>query len=635
MASRTLLAALVLTVGVTATAYERNQEPPRPAPPAPQGARDPAGRTPTGTAAIAGVVVAADASAQPMRHATVTLNGGGLRNPKQTVTDSAGRFLLADLPAASYSLSASKPAYVSIPYGAKQPGQPTTQIVLTDGQRVTVEMRLLRGAVLAGTILDQYSRPATQVRVQVMQYKTQGGQRRLVAGVGNNVSGGTDDRGAYRVFGLPPGDYFVSAVPQNNTDIRPVTADEVRWAQQGQRASVTGMAAALPPAPGPTVGFAPTFYPGVPDLSSATAITLGPGEERTGMDFQLQPVPTARIEGTVLDPDGRQPREPQLNLLPEERLTGQMPALGLPNEYGRVDANGKFTFTGVTPGRYTVFARANGPAAAPPPPPPPPPPSGGGRSAGPPAVQPAPPQPPAILWATAQVDVNGRDISNLALTLQPGLTVAGRVAFEGSTLPPPGDLTRVRVTVSQMEQNPIWNFNQTVSANQDGTFAIRGATPGRYRLSASVPSSPGPQGGPWVIKSVLANGRETLDSGLDIASDSVSGVVATFTDRLTDLTGTLLDGANHPTREFWVLVFSTDRTFWTPASRRVRPIRPGTDGKFRLSPWPPGEYYVVAVADGDQIDLTDTQGLERLAAMAFKITLAEGERKVQDLRLAR
>jgi len=90
-----------------------------------------------------------------------------------------------------------------------------------------------------------------------------------------------------------------------------------------------------------------------------------------------------------------------------------------------------------------------------------------------------------------------------------------------------------------------------------------------------------------------------------------------------------------PTREYWVMVFSTDRSHWTPQSRRTRVIRPNQEGRFRFAQWPPGEYYMVAVTDGDQMDLTDRAAMEQIAAVALKITLAEGEKKVQDLKLAR
>jgi len=129
----------------------------------------------------------------------------------------------------------------------------------------------------------------------------------------------------------------------------------------GSRPSVTVTAAAPPPPPqpGPTVGFSPIYYPGVADIAGATKITLATGEERAGLDFQLQTRPDRkRVEGDVIDPTGR-PASRQLNHDRGRAAVGAVPQLGLQSEFGNVDqATGKFTFRGVTPGRYTIFARS-------------------------------------------------------------------------------------------------------------------------------------------------------------------------------------------------------------------------------------------------------------------------------------
>jgi protocatechuate 3,4-dioxygenase beta subunit len=604
--------------------------------------RDPSAQAQTGAGVIAGTVVTTDTPSQPVRHATVTVSGGGLRSQRQTVTDTAGRFAVTDLPAGKFSLSASKPAYLQATYGKKQPGQGGTQIDLAAGQRTVVEMKMPRGAVLVGTVVDPYGRPKPQVRVQALQYRTQNGQRRLIqTGNGGN---GTDDRGTYRIYGLPPGEFVVVAMPQDSQDVRVVTAEEVRWAQQDQRPNLTGAAGSAPPPPGPTVGFSPIYYPGVADIAAATTITLATGEERAGLDFQLQPVPTAKVEGVVLDPEGRPAQQPQLNMISSERLSAQMPQLGLQSEYGNVDQQtGRFTFRSVTPGRYTIFARSTvrpvAPSAPPQPPAPMAPgaPNPPGRGAGPapPRAGSVPPPQPTVLWARGEVEVSGRDIASLALTLQPSLTLSGRLAFERTRLTPP-DAARVRLSLSTIDPNPYLQSFPNGLANADGTFTLQGVMPGKYRLSATAVSAPGPQGGPWAVKSVLLAGRETIDASIDIGDADVTGAVITFTDLRTSLTGSLTDASGAAPKDLSVLVFSTDRAFWTPQSRRVRVVTPNPDGKFRLDPWPPGEYYMVAVTDGDQIDLTDRNAMEQIAAAAvIKITLAEGESKVQDLRVAK
>ncbi len=221
--------------------------------------------------------------------------------------------------------------------------------------------------------------------------------------------------------------------------------------------------------------------------------------------------------------------------------------------------------------------------------------------------------------------------------------MSGRLVFEGGT-PPPPDLSKVRLNLGPAPSTGTTTTTITMGGappeiNPDGTFTLTGATPGRYRLNASVPgpssttttASPTPT---WVVRSVLSGGVETLDGALEISTGDVSGVVITFTDHPTELSGHLLDSKGKPTPEYWVVTFTTDRAFWTPGSRRVRTMRPDADGKFRMVGLPPGEYYMVALTDLDQADMSDATFLEQLAAASLKIRLADGEKKAQDLKLS-
>jgi hypothetical protein len=134
----------------------------------------------------------------------------------------------------------------------------------------------------------------------------------------------------------------------------------------------------------------------------------------------------------------------------------------------------------------------------------------------------------------------------------------------------------------------------------------------------------------------MAGSRDVADSPLDIKPhEDLPELIVTFTDKVTELSGTLFDAAGRPTPDFSVIVFPADRALWLQNSRRIRPARPASDGKFRVPGLPAGDYYMAAVADYEQTDLYDASFLDQLAAAGYKITLAEGERKVQDLKLGR
>jgi hypothetical protein len=64
-------------------------------------------------------------------------------------------------------------------------------------------------------------------------------------------------------------------------------------------------------------------------------------------------------------------------------------------------------------------------------------------------------------------------------------------------------------------------------------------------------------------------------------------------------------------------------------------VRPGTDGTFTTTDLPAGEYYMAALTDVERDDLADPAFLEALVAASVRVTLAEGENKVQDLRIVR
>jgi hypothetical protein len=176
-----------------------------------------------------------------------------------------------------------------------------------------------------------------------------------------------------------------------------------------------------------------------------------------------------------------------------------------------------------------------------------------------------------------------------------------------------------------------------VSQAPDSTFQLKGVTPDKYRVGVApaglLLAAAAPAG--WILKSAMLGGRDVSDVPFEVKpSQDVSGLLVTFTDRPTELSGTVIDQAGRAAPGFPIVVFSTDRTYWTIGSRRVQQARPSSDGKYKLSGLPPGEYFVSAVTDLDPNDLADPLFLEQLAAASFKISLADGEKKTTDLKLA-
>jgi hypothetical protein len=231
-----------------------------------------------------------------------------------------------------------------------------------------------------------------------------------------------------------------------------------------------------------------------------------------------------------------------------------------------------------------------------------------------------------VFWALADVTIVDDDVTSLTMTLQPGLRLSGRIAFDAQTGTPPGDLTTVSLRL--VEVNGAITFAPGGTGRADGTFEISGILPGTYELSSALSD--------WWLRSVVVDGRDVLDFPLEVGpAGDVSGAVATFTDRHTELSGTLQSAARVPAPDYFVVVFSADRSFWRPGSRRVRFTRPSTDGRFALRDLPAGDYLIAALTDMEPSDLLDQSFIEGLIPGAVAVRLDDGEKKTQDLRIVK
>ena len=520
----------------------------------------------TGTALLSGRVIDAE-SKKPLRRATVRAFGAELREGRSATTDAQGRWTIRSLPAGKYTISVTKGGYVTLNYGQRRPFEAGQQVDLAAGQSIEkLEVLLPRGGVITGRIQDEFGEPFAGIRVATMRSRYVNGQRRLVA-VGPTDT--TDDIGQYRLHGLSPGEYFVSATNANVSF--DVSEDRL--------------------------GYADTYFPGTPILTEAQRVTVTQGQETANVNFDLAPTRIASVSGIATNSQGK-PLANSLIVLTSPLLQAGIPTLSP----AMVRPDGSFTISNVTPGDYRLETYSIADVQA---------------------VTAARGQTGVAETVSIPVTVNGEDITGLAVVAMPTTTATGSIVFEGEPNPKivPGAVTVMAVPPSLTSIFP-GGFGRV---REDWTFEAKGLTDRRiFRVNP-------PPG--WYLKSVSLRGNDVTDSGVECKpGEDISGVEVLLTKQAGSMAGTaMLDGK--PVTDYVIVAFAADRARWGAGSRFVRTAKPDQSGRFEIKGLPAETYLVVALEYLEPGEEADPEVLERLRPNATELTMAEGEAKVVALKI--
>lgn len=547
----------------------------------------------TGTGRILGRVASAE-NGTPIRRAQVRISGPDIGS-KAALTDAEGRYEFRDLPAGRFTLNASKSGYVGVQYGQTRPFESGRPIELADKQVLEkADISMPRGSVISGRIVDEFGEPVAEAVVSAMRQTWAAGRRRFMP---SGRTAQTNDLGQFRMYGLPPGDYYVSATLRNPENM----ILDIMGAQGGPTGSNPGS------------GYAPTYFPGTTSPSEAQKISVAVGQEVQQTDFALMPVRLARISGIVMNSEGKPVESAMVNAVPASRMSGDI-GLMMMGASGRTSKDGHFTIAGVAPGDYTLNARSLRIVT----------PEGGG---------------PMVFSATVggagddsefaalPVAVAGEDLLNVVVVTAKGATATGRLTFEGGAKP--ASLTGIRITAMAGEtEGPVMVGTSGNTAKADGSFELKGLAGHRLIRATNLPQG-------WMLKSVRLNATDITDTGADFKSgEQVSNleIVATKT---TEITGGVTMSNGTPLKDYTVVVFSDDPDHWTlPMTRWVTGARPDQDGRFKIRNMPAGSYYAIAVDYVEQGAWGDPDVLERLKTRARRFTLAEGQTETLDLKVA-
>lgn len=559
----------------------------------------PASRAAADAGTIRGAVLSDAPEPKPLRNARVSLRGGS-GPPVMVRTADDGTFAFTGLSAGRYMAGAMKDGYVMMAYGAKAPNRTGTPIDLQDGESAEITIRLPRGAVITGTVLDSDGLPLPGATVQAHRFgfNPNTGERQIQPVFGGRGPVVSDDRGSYRIYGLAAGEYIVGATgpPQGpiSTLLR-LSAADVRRALDEARSPAMPVAADSAQ-PGRSVTTVPVYYPGASSADRAGRVTVRAGDERTGIDVQLQYVLAATVSGTVAD--AAADTHTAVSLIPTDRTYQDR------NYTMHPDGEGRFAFRNVEPGTYLLLAR------------------GGSESRSGEVSN--------MHWATAEVAVDGEDVTGIVLSAQPTVAVSGRLVFEG-TAPAEGALPRtLRTPMPVLYAGRMAFPVLPIEIGDDRSFRLPGLVPGPYQLRTPLPGVRTPIGR-WWLKSMIVQGRDLLDAPLEFRQNVV-GAVATFSERASELKGTTVDGAGAPVGERWVVAFSPEPQHWFLQSRRVAGVRSDLAGRYSIRNLPAGEYLIVSSDELEPGEWFDREVLARLAPSAARVTVADGEVRSVEVR---
>ena len=620
-----------------------------------QGGRDPAANqvrlVPIGTGAISGVVMAAD-TGRPIRRARLSLNGAssvtspgrggtpgaggvlsgrdggpglqtgsltpggpsGMGLTRSAISDDQGRFSFASLPAGRFTLTVTRDQFLAANYGQKKPGRPGTPIDLLDGQRADIKVQMVRGGVISGLVLDDTGEPLSSTEVRALRYSLQGGFKRLQ----QSRSVQTDDRGMYRLFGLDPGDYVVSVRPNSGDMMQAermvaeaAAFDQALAAQRSGSAAPTTINVPLQIGQNGIVsGMAPTYYPAASAPKSATTVTIGAGEERSGIDIRTLPIRAGALTGMVTGiPPG---------VAVQIMLQNADPTAEANSQGARAMNDGRFNMSNLPPGDYVLTAQT--------------------------VVQ--PPQPIVTNGAVAMPP------QPVNVTLDASQRLFGRatVTIDGVTTPNVTIALPTRaVHLGPRRRGPDAGRHAEGTRERHAHDGARGGdgvdrwvAPGgrrrrwhvhhRRRRSRTLPAACVGAGHDHQVGGGGRRGHARF-SARDDGDRDISNAIVTLSDRITTLTGTLTDATGKLAPDYTIVLAPSDPRFWTPGSRRILTSTPAAGGRFDFRGLPAGQVLLAAVTDVEPGGQYDPDFLKQVQSAAVQVSLADGQTQQQNLRL--
>jgi hypothetical protein len=518
---------------------------------------------------VRGRVVYED-TGKPMRFARVFLSAEKNRQrPRITSTDARGEFTFHNVAAGSYLASVFAPdVYGSNNYPTAPEGGEAVQV---DGAaKVELKLRGARGGSITGKITYADGEPVVAARLILLRALGEQWQ-----GVGQCCTGGpmTDDRGVYRLYGLPPGEYKVGVAEEGLQ----VESDE-----NGGMSSSYNQA---------LITF---YYPSVVGAETATSVKVTPGRTVEGVDIAVPDVRTHAISGTLLL--GGQPLPGASLSLQWDNSTSYAPG----HKMTFADAEGKWTFKSVPDGNFTISPQPGVML----------------RDGGDPEKV---ARLRKAIGESRKVTVAGADLEGVTITMSEGGAITGTVSVEGGgALPQHMSLT---TTPADETARRTGNDRGRGQVEMSGSFRIEGVRPGEVfvDLEGLFPS------GYHYVKSITRDGHDLIRTPLRMPEGGeIKGVRITLATGMATLSGRIATAEGgqqqQPTGPCGVLLVPADSALWGRRwSYLWAEVNP--EGKFSAK-GAPGEYLLWL---NPKFRSELTQYIKDHAQSAQRVTLRTGE----------
>jgi len=479
------------------------------------------------TCRVSGMVVRL-ADGIPLKGATVRLeNGEDHEHTIASKTSGDGRFELRNVPAGRYKLVVSRSGYVETEYGQKKPSDPGAAFTLSPGQTKTdLIFKLIPAAVIAGRVFNEDGEPVPNASVIASREAYQEGRKTMTPVT--QVT--TDDLGAFRLFGLPPGRYFVSAMERQWGN---VVGDKEFSGSSGPAASEQG--------------YAKTYYPGTSDIARASAINVKEGDEVPGTDIPLKQVLVHRIRGRVLNQMPQKLGQPTEVLL-IARANKQDWDFGGQTEVKKAD--GSFEVSNVVPGPYTLIAFWYD------------------QSAG------------KVHYGSQRIDVGESDVEGVSLVVATGVTIQGRVVWDGNP-----SLERNELTIhAALVETAALGGSAQVEANQQ--FTLKDLIDGDARVQVLGASKD------CYVKQITFGQMFVKDDVISVSKGANPALEITVSSRGARVQGAVVDKDGLPAAGVWVVAVPDTARRMT--QRLFKSQTTDQYGKFDLHGLAPGTYKLFA-----------------------------------------